>query len=446
VLAGGQGFHPDQAALVLDFICVKKWMNDLDDAGFARLNTLVLRRWIQTRALDAIRDHLGKAGVLETAGYSAGHFGTGYQIIPFYDGPPSRRVVEYPPLVEKLTTWRAAYKTAGDDPQLAEIRERRRPLLDHQRDSLAALSLPGSLEELIAAMPAPKARRRRNRKQGQQVPESASAALTRMAGHVEYIRQCLEHGDHDGLSIDGFGYRVHSLITRTSSRLRPRLLLDGRAVAEVDIGNSQPMLLAILANLHHAQHIDSMRNIMEGAGAGAGSLLFLPAVSPAEAVSFLRCCETGELYTVLAEEAEGEGRKIAARAQHIKLNRERAKVALFRDVLFGKPFVDGPVTRAFGRRWPSLLEAIRKLKREHGYKALAQALQRLESYIMLDCICPRLMRDLPGVRFLTIHDSALLVADAAKAVKAIMLDEFSKWGATPTIRIKPAATAGERSK
>jgi len=418
VLAGGQGFHPDQAALVLDFICVKKWMNDLDDAGFARLNTLVLRQWIQTRALDAIRGHLGEAGVLETAGHSAGRFGTGYRIIPFYDGPPRRHVITYPPLVDKLTTWRAAYQASGDGPELAAIIERRKALLDHQRDTLAALSLPGTPAEMVAAL-----------------------AGQADAGHVAYVASCIEHGDHVVPRIDGFGWRLHSLITRTSSRLRPRLLLDGRAVAEVDIGNSQPMLLSILANLPHAQHIKSVRNIMEGLGAGAGSLLFLPAVSPAEAVSFLRCCETGELYSALAEEAERESRKTDARAQHMRLNRDRAKVALFRDVLFGRAYVNGPVTRAFGRRWPSLLEAIRKLKREHGYKALAQALQRLESYIMLDCVCPRVMCELPGLRFLTIHDSAMLVADAAEPVKKIMLDEFIKWGVTPTIRIKPAAAA-----
>jgi len=60
---------------------------------------------------------------------------------------------------------------------------------------------------------------------------------------------------------------------------------------------------------------------------------------------------------------------------------------------------------------------------------------------MLDCVCPRVMCELPGLRFLTIHDSAMLVADAAEPVKKIMLDEFIKWGVTPTIRIKPAAAA-----
>jgi hypothetical protein len=57
---------------------------------------------------------------------------------------------------------------------------------------------------------------------------------------------------------------------------------------------------------------------------------------------------------------------------------------------------------------------------------------------MLDCIGNSLLRELPGLRFLTIHDSALLVADEAQAVKAIMQDEFSRWGAMPTIRVKAA--------
>lgn len=227
------------------------------------------------------------------------------------------------------------------------------------------------------------------------------------------------------------GWRAHHLISRTSSRLRPRLLLEGRPVLEVDVANSQPLLLSILAARTtyeaDAQHIEQMHDIMEGAGAG---LALLPPASPAVAVSvstrdaeaFRELCESGLLYDELAADCG--------------IQREQAKKALFRDVLFGKPYVNGKITQAFGRRWPTLLAWIRCMKKTHGYKSLAMALQRLESVIMLDGVGNRVLQKLPSVPFLTIHDSAMLMADHASDVRTIMLDEFSRWGVRPDVRLK----------
>jgi hypothetical protein len=144
-----------------------------------------------------------------------------------------------------------------------------------------------------------------------------------------------------------------------------------------------------------------------------------------EIQTFLCACESGELYDLLAGD--------------VGIDRQQAKHELFRDVLFGRPNVHGPLTRAFSSHWPHVLEAIRQAKQQLGYKSISQALQRLESVIMLDDIAFRLMDEFPGVPFLTIHDSALLVAASAEQVKALMLEEFGRWGINPTIRIKAPA-------
>ena len=86
--------------------------------------------------------------------------------------------------------------------------------------------------------------------------------------------------------------------------------------------------------------------------------------------------------------------------------------------------------------WPKIYAAIRSLKAECGYKIVAKILQRMESTIMIDGVCSRIVAELPTVRFLTIHDAALAVAHAADTVQQIMSEEFERRGVTPTIRRK----------
>ena len=390
--------YQDHARLLLHFISVKRWLGDLDGECFARLNADILRQWIPARALAPLKRYLVGCGLLETAPHASGLRSAGYRIAHAFDGPPRRHVLENPRLAGKLKAWRTARKTTRLDPELLI---RRRPLLDHLHGSLQELSLPASARTMMDSL------------RGQVDPQ-----------HAAYVLGCIQHNDHDGLSVDGFGWRVHSLVTRTSSSLRRLLLLGGNPIAEVDIGNSQPLLLAILLGCAHgrsgAQHIKRAHNIV--VAPSPGPLLPMVWGPEREKKSFLSACESGELYDLLAEE--------------VGTDRDTAKRELFRDVLFGRPQVNGRVTKAFGRWWPSLLATIRRTKKRSGYKSIAQALQRMESLIVLDSICPRLLAEFPAEPFLTVHDSALVVAEAAEAVRSVMVDEFRARGVTATIRVK----------
>ena len=398
LLRNPAGFRPDHAAFFLHSIVSKFYTGDVDRAGFARLDSRIIKNSVPSRAFSACKKFLVSAGVIETAGYSTGRFPTGYRIATAFDGPPRRWVVDDPLLAGKLRAFRERYKTAGGGSEVAAVIERRKALLDRQRESLARLSLPAAPAELV-----------------RMTPEAHP-------GHVLLIGKSIEHHDHDGLIVDAFGWRIHSIVTRTSSHLRPRLLLDGQPVAEVDVANSQPMLLAIMARIEEGNpSAPSPSNMWRAPFICGASPSYL---GRAEIAAFRAACESGTLYDRLGEDCG--------------FSRLDAKRQLFRDVLFGKPYVKGPITRAFGRRWPSLLAWIQDLKARHGYKCLAQALQRLESVIMLDGVGNRLLHELPALPFLTIHDSAMLTAGQAEAVRSIMVDEFSKWGAKPKISIKGA--------
>jgi hypothetical protein len=82
------------------------------------------------------------------------------------------------------------------------------------------------------------------------------------------------------------------------------------------------------------------------------------------------------------------------------------------------------------------MACVRQVKKEHGYKIISKALQRVESNIMLDDVGSRLLRELPGVPFVTVHDSVLLMADAAEPARQIMLQTFKEYGVTPKIHVK----------
>ena len=83
---------------------------------------------------------------------------------------------------------------------------------------------------------------------------------------------------------------------------------------------------------------------------------------------------------------------------------------------------------------PVRYEAVLRAKRQYGYKVIARCLQRLESVVVIDGVCGRLVRDHPEVRFLTIHDAALAVADSAELVRGLMVDEFRRWGVRARVK------------
>jgi hypothetical protein len=443
-LARGHGWSLDQARVFLHFVCTNRWMKNVDENGFTRLDSRILRgTWIHPRNFGPLRRFVEEEGILETAPYSVGNFATGFRVAPAFDGPPRREMIEDPRLARKLGDWRESPRVEEEDPELRVVLARRRPLLDHQRSAQYLLSLPPLEESVAAALHSLDESSRKDRNLSHAEIERKRKNLKE---HVAYVWQVILNRDYDSIIVDPIGRRVHSLITRTSSHVRPLLRLDGKPVAEVDVANSQPLLLAALfLAQEHGSGGSTRRGRRGGGGEGGGvalplcgtnALYVVPALhmlyQPDELANYLAVVEAGQLYDVLAADAG--------------INRDQAKKAMFRDVLFGQPYVNGKVTRAFGRRWPSLLAAIREAKRRFGYKVISHALQRLESTIILDHVCPRLLAELPGLSFMTIHDSVLLVAESTEAVRRIMEDEISRFGARAKVKVKegPATLTDDR--
>ena len=302
-------------------------------------------------------------------------------------------------LIEKRRRWRESY-ARGHEPEVLSVVEQRRTVLDQMKATLGDLSL---------AKPA-----------GQLAKELSSAGVN--PEHASYACKAIEHGDNDGLLVDPFGFRVHSIVTRTAAEIRPHMRVEGEPLTEVDVVNAQPLILA--AAFRSAQgcttYVAGAQHIGRGGAPVAGFSPELLKGCADEIEEFAALCQEGQLYEHLL-------------ASGAFPNRETVKKQLYRDVLFGNLRIRGKMTEVFGGLWPGLLKAIRSFKQDQGYKAVAKLLQRLESQIMIDGVCRRLVERFPSLPFLTVHDAALIVRGATTAVSELILEEFSLYGVSATV-------------
>jgi hypothetical protein len=213
---------------------------------------------------------------------------------------------------------------------------------------------------------------------------------------VEYIR--------DGqfyLSACRFG-RVHSNLTCLKSGLRQFLRCDGCPLVNLDIRNSQPLLLSLLMNERYGtDHV------------------------PPDGREYTNWCETGRFYPSMMEL---EGIPVSRRAWYKK----RCFAQLFFGPIKANPH---PRTRLFAERFPTPYSLIVGQKTP-DYRNLAHTLQRAESDLMIGHIARRIVRDHPSAFIGTIHDSIVTTPEFADPVREIMLDEFRKKGLRPTINIE----------
>jgi len=195
--------------------------------------------------------------------------------------------------------------------------------------------------------------------------------------------------------------RVFNVITGTASVLRPHLRLDGRPVVEVDVRACQPFLLATLYPK------DSL-----------------------ERAKYLTAVTTGDFYELFrpALTTKADSKRPAR-------SRKVLKLAVQIQVLFGGPNQRRELWDLFAATFPELAGLIDRFIKE-GSTTLAAHLQKLESGIVIERVVPRLLQELQGRPFLTIHDSILCIRADAATVAKIMEEEFAaRVGATPRMKV-----------
>lgn len=190
--------------------------------------------------------------------------------------------------------------------------------------------------------------------------------------------------------------RVFHNVTTMPRDIRPYLLLDGQPVAETDIANCQPFLLAGL-------YPSACRERRE----------------------YLDICVAGQFYEEIGKGLGGD--------------REAVKVGVYKSILYGGYYsTDDPAFLGFAARFPRLGRIIKAQKvGKGGNSRLPIRMQRMESDLMLGVVLPRIMRELPASRALTIHDSLVVPVRHAEAAAAIIREELvNRYGVAPPVRVK----------
>ena len=200
---------------------------------------------------------------------------------------------------------------------------------------------------------------------------------------------------------DDFGERVHTNVTNLKSTLRKYLSYDNQRLVNIDVANSQPLLLLV--------SIPSLSNTIRC----TGDIYFEDV--PSDVLCYKRLVEQGKLYEFLMDKA-GE------------TDRSSFKENFFRETFFGKR-----TSNLFCRLFPTIGEEIKKVKKRN-HKRLARLMQRRESKLIITAICGRIMKEHPDLFIATIHDSILTTPGNVPTIKRIMSEEFEKIGIRPKIR------------
>jgi hypothetical protein len=137
---------------------------------------------------------------------------------------------------------------------------------------------------------------------------------------------------------------------------------------------------------------------------------------------YMGLCESGELYDNLMDRLD------------YHRSRKEFKSSLWFPFLYGQHQIKSPLHDLFASDFPNVWNWILSHKKTHGYEELSRQMQRVESQLMIETVCCRLMEDHPEIPCVTIHDSIMTTPRHIETVKAVIMDVFRDFGLKPTLK------------
>lgn len=376
-LPAGLHVNADAARWVVSATLHKQAHRSTDAVGFARLRAEYIRNVTGKRQQATIIRALtsGEQPALTTAPYVVGEHARGFRLADRFDGDlPVRSRPTNPAVKDRLAAVYAA--------MAAEQRHRWLPV-DRDLDRIQhGLSVTDLADAVVATL------------------EPGAKICSRIL--LDNIRRgCPSY------SVSRYGRRFNG-ITGLKRELRGCLRLNGSPLASIDLRCCQPAMLALL-----------MRAVLEGTPAfgpkGVPSykdgtaadwcwvLSVCSGLSLDPGFSDLVC--RGDLFSWLADETG--------------LSRDGSKLGFLRDFLAQYGRYDSAVAAAVRRRFPAVFDFVRRANgrgRAGDHGLVIRMLQRLESWLVVETVSPRLVRSVPVV---TLHDAIFCrVGDEAEVVRA----------------------------
>ena len=415
-----------------------QWKADSD--GFVRLKHDYLRRFIPREKIPTIRDRLQEQGVIEWhKHYSPESHSYGFRLTPEYQ-ETKRVLCDNQRLNNKI----AQIQKVGSLPVHNWLRKQFEKLTF---DLEMAKSIIPNLE---------------------QTPRPGKKSLPKHEYQQLLLNSAIRLANKDiWFKVDNYG-RVHTPMTSIITDLRQCCFVNGQSLVEMDLANSQPLFAAICGkrffssnkqkqqlinkqfnrkeNPYCVQEIARIRKnetqkqntqennhtrIMTSELPSGVEIIGLKDTSkvekkvnnlPLDLIDYSSLCERGEFYESLIRD---------------DMDRSKFKQQLYADVFFGRGYKPSGVRYEFERRYPSIAQMLRSLKKTN-YKHSSHVLQNYESTMFIYRICGRIMKENPDAPVFTIHDSLMTTLQHKDYIYDVMMSEFESLGVRPTIRKKPS--------
>ncbi|MHB8971321.1 MAG: hypothetical protein ACYC3X_18845 [Pirellulaceae bacterium] len=379
------------AAYVLNLVHWKTACWQADRHGYVHLMNKFLTKIIPQAEWSPLRERLEGLGVLEIdSHYMKGLQAMGYRIPAEY---------------------RATRRVICSDPQLAEriaqaYRFESIPWLPVHKQLAAALNrLTMDMEHAARVIPA-------------LMPDDSKM------DPAEYQRitwqQCERIADQDHHPVVCKYGRFHSMVTRLAKKLRPCLKLDGQPLVGVDLANSQPLILGIVARQYWSDkkvaHRLRERRYASNANPYNGRALRRVEATTEDLKCYLDICQAGQLYESLMQPGD---------------DRDAVKTALL-TALYGKNHWHGKLQDHYEQTYPSVARMLREIKRKNHARA-AHLMQNAESSLFIGTIAANLLKHNPALPLVTIHDGLYTTDEYLDTVRQAVLDEFRKINIQPTL-------------
>lgn len=231
---------------------------------------------------------------------------------------------------------------------------------------------------------------------------------------------------------DATGRRVHTNISALKRELRQYLTFDNKKLVEVDIVNSQPYFFNALLNpSFYTKENPVYFSLLSRLEFDKSVCKTLVESSAQDKLKYIDATSKGNFYEIMQQVlAEKFGREVS---------RQESKQYVFPIFFARNRYNSNIVTigkEAFAEAFPTLATLMGELKRVR-HNSCAILLQRIESYLMLDKVTERIIRELPEHPIFTIHDSFLCLEEDVEQIKKIMEEEIVSFTNIPiTIKAK----------
>jgi len=235
--------------------------------------------------------------------------------------------------------------------------------------------------------------------------------------------------------------RFHSTITGLKRAVRSQLIVDGERLIELDIANCQPLILGLIASSRPKTQPTTPNTQPTTTNNQTNHYSICRAfLTDQKVTNYIELCERGDLYEYLERRCRG---RLTLRdcipadrwhryATDRPLTRKDVKrqflVMLFADVATTTRM---PLFDVVSAEFPTVTDFILESKRA-CYQDLARRCQQMESTMIIDGACGKILQAHPEATILTVHDAILTTKSDAEMVADYVRKEFERWGVTPS--------------